>query len=57
MGLYRGTIFNAVTGGPIELPLVRGRSWTSPMLASGSDWAILLEKKREDLNPDGRVRS
>jgi Domain of unknown function (DUF5060)/Protein of unknown function (DUF4038) len=44
-GKYRVDLLNAVTGERTQLPdITAGSTWTAPMLAVTSDWALLLRR-------------
>lgn len=44
-GNYHATWFDALSGEKIDLPPVRGPSWTSPEAPGHHDWALLLLKE------------
>jgi hypothetical protein len=44
-GQYEGAWFNPGTGEWLTLPSIEGATWTSPVVSSENDWALLLRRK------------
>jgi hypothetical protein len=42
---YQTYWFSALSGEKIDLPPVKGSSWTSPKAPDHNDWALLLQAK------------
>ncbi len=46
-GRYEGTRFNPRTGESTALPSIDGGAWTSPVSPDEEDWALLIQRQRE----------